>query len=326
MNITVLFNRVAALPFGRPEEILADEDTVTTAGAVTKALANLGHRVSLFEVNQQTLKKLSRITTDFFFNLAEGIANLPDTEYEVIQVLEKISKPFSGSGSKTLKLTTDKAATKKLLLKNNLPTPKFQVANAGDKLEKLNFPLVVKPVAKDGSIGINGHSVLKTAVDVLDQVDFLVKTYQEPALVEEYIDGRELNVTILDKTVLPVSEIIFGKSFQNKYKMVNFAAKWEEDTIAYKDTVGVCPAKLSPKILSELERICLAAARITGCKNYCRVDLRLSPANRLYILEVNANPGLAPDSGVIRSGAAAGYSYPEFLQKIINVALAGNHF
>lgn len=326
MKITVLYNRVYALPFGRPEEVLADEDTVITARAVADSLIESGHDIDLFEVNKKTIKSLPKHPTDFFFNLAEGIGNLPDTEYEVIAFLEKIKKPFSGSGSKTLQLTTDKAKTKELLLDHQLPTPAFQVINSGDSLNpKLCFPLVVKPVAKDGSVGINGHSVLENAADVIDQVDFLTKTYQESALVEEYIDGRELNVTVLGNgsaaIVLPVSEIIFGKSFEEKYKMVNFAAKWEEDTADYRDTIGVCPAKLDEKTLDNITKFSLEAFNLTDCHDYARVDFRLAPDGRLYILELNANPGLSPDSGVIRSAKAAGYTYPQFLETIINVAL-----
>jgi len=226
-----------------------------------------------------------------------------------------------------LQFTTDKAKTKRLLLDNHLLTPAYQVINTGDPLDpKLRFPLVVKPVAKDGSVGINGHSVLESAADIADQVDFLAKTYQGSALVEEYIDGRELNVTVLGNgksaQVLPISEVIFSPSFEGKYKMVDFAAKWEEGASAYENTKGICPAKLDKKVLEEISRFSLKACSLTGCRDYARVDFRLTADGEPYILEVNANPGLAPDSGVVRSAKAAGYSYPKLLQKIIKASLS----
>lgn len=326
MKITVLFNRVKALPFGLPEEILADEDTVTTARAVTDALITLGHDATLWEVNEKTVSSLPKIPTEFFFNLAEGIGSLPDSEFKVVAVLEKIGKSFSGSGAKALRLTTDKGKTKKLLIKNNLPTPKYQIARSGDYLEfGLHFPVVAKPVAKDGSVGINGHSVLSRADELRDQVDFLKKTYQEPALVEEYIAGRELNVTVLgnEKTAqaLPISEIIFGPSFKNKFKVVDFAAKWEEKSLNYQETVGVCPAKLAPKTRKRVEAVALGAFKVTGCRGYARIDLRLDKNEQPWILEVNANPGIGPSNGVIRSAKAAGYTYPGFLSRLLSLAL-----
>jgi len=188
----------------------------------------------------------------------------------------------------------------------------------------LKFPVIVKPIAKDGSMGINGHSVLENLTEIYDQVDFITSTYQEPALVEEYIAGRELNVTVLGSgkkaQVLPVSEIVFGPSFKNKYKIVDFPAKWEEDSVAYRDTVGLCPAILDTTTQQKIERMALKAAELTGCRNYSRVDFRLSLNKSPYILEINANPGIAPDSGVIRSAYAAGFTYATFLEQLVNLA------
>jgi D-alanine-D-alanine ligase len=153
----------------------------------------------------------------------------------------------------------------------------------------------------------------------------LEKIYHEPVLVEEYIDGRELNVTVLgngkNAKVLPTSEIIFGKSFAHKYKVVDFAAKWQKDSSAYKDTVGFCPAKLSEESKKKIEETCLAAFRITGCRDYARVDIRLSKEGIPFVLEVNANPGVGPEDGATRSALAAGYSYPSFLSEIVKIAL-----
>ena len=307
---------------------MADEDNLVAAKSAAAALDSLGHQTTLFEVNAQSVERIGRLHPDFILNLAEGIGSLPNTEYQVVKILEGGKTPFSGSGSETIRLTTDKAETKKLLVAHGLKTPPFQVLLSGQRLtHPLPSPVIIKPVGKDGSIGINGHSVLVSLDEIYDQVDFVNKAYQEPALVEQFIDGRELNVTVLGSglqtEVLPVSEIVFGPSFASRPKVVDFSAKWEQGSPAYKDTIGVCPAKLSAETESEISRMAIRAASLTGCRNYCRVDFRLSASGSPYILEVNANPGISPDSGVIRSARTGGRSYPEFLNELVRLAIRG---
>ncbi len=327
MKITVVYNRVESLDVGEPEDILADQDTVKTAQEIASALAVLGHDVNLFELSEKNAKELKKLDTDFFFNTAFGIGSAPKSEAEVADLLEKTGKPFSGSDRKAIVLTTDKIATKDILLAADLPTPKFRVFSDGRKLNSLlKFPLIVKPNGEDCSLGINESSVVRNRKNLYSQIKQLEESYGESVLVEEYINGRELNVTILGNgefaEVLPVSEIVFGPCFNNKYKVVDFAAKWEEESASFKETVGVCPAKLKEGIRKKVEEISLEAFNLTGCRDYARVDFRLGKDNIPYILEVNANPAIGHSDGATRSAKAAGYSYAQFLQKIIDIALA----
>ncbi len=305
MKITVLFNRVISLDVGRPKDILADDDTVKTAQAIATAL-----QAELFELTEKTAKDLKNIRTDVFFNTAFGIGNSPKSEAEVTVLLEKTGIPYTGSDAKAITLTTNKYATKKILQAFGLPVP-----------GETNFPLIVKPSNEDCSLGISQMSIVRNKSDLEKQIKLLQKTYSEDVLVEEYINGRELNVTVLKDRVLPISEIVFGKSFKNKYKIVDFAAKWEENTSDYKETVGVCPAKLLLSVQKKIEGIALHAFNVTGCKDYARVDMRLANNSFPYILEVNANPGVGPEDGATRSAKAAGLSYREFLEKIIDATL-----
>lgn len=327
MKITVVYNQVESLDVGEPEDILADQDTVKTAREIAATLATLGHSVNLFEINEKNAREMKGLDTDFFFNTAFGIGSAPKSEAEVAGLLEKTGKPFSGSDRKAIILTTDKIATKDILLATDLPTPKFQVFSNGEKLDpSLKFPLFVKPNGEDCSLGVSQLSVVNNPKSLSRQIKQLRKAYGESVLVEEYIDGRELNTTVLgngDKAkVLPISEITFGPSFRGKNKIVDFAAKWEEDSDSFKETVGVCPAKLEESLKKRIEEISLKAYEATGCRDYARVDLRLSKNNMPYILEVNANPAVGSGDGATRSAKAAGYSYAQFLQKIIDVALA----
>lgn len=316
MKIVVLYNQVKSLAVGQSEDLLADQDTVKTAKAIVKNL-KVNHEVSLFEVKEANLKDLRKLKPDVFFNNAFGIGSISKSEVDLAEILEETGVPFTGSGSKAIALTTDKTATKKVVAAVGVPVP-------GNS--KTNFPLIVKPANEDCSLGINEKAVVKNKKELEEQIKFLEKTYSEPVLVEEYIDGRELNVSVIgagkNAEVLPISEIIFGPSYKNKPKVVDFAAKWEEKTDSFKETVGVCPAKLPADVENYVKEVALKSFLATGCKNITRVDIRLSKDNIPYVLEVNANPGIGPDDGSTRSARAAGLSYPQFLEKIIQVALS----
>ncbi len=315
MKITVLYNRVTSLSHGRKEDILADIDTVNTANVVAKALTTLGHTIDLFELNEKTVPLLNTHDTEFFFNNAFGIGDADKSESEIPGLLDQTKKPYSGSGQRAIILTTNKLATKEVLRANDLPTP-------GSK----NFPLIVKPSNEDCSIGISASSVVTTEEDLRNQIKLLKETYEEPVLVEEYIAGRELNITVLGNgnsaKALPISEIVFGPSFDHKYKIVDFNAKWEEKSGEYLETNGFCPADLPDDLTKEIQIMAVRAVMATNCLDCTRVDFRLDEKLRPYILEVNANPAVGPGDGATRSAKVAGYSYPEFLQEIINAALS----
>ena len=326
MNITLIYNLVTSVSRGQPEDILADQDSVKTAEAVAKNLRLAGNEVELLSIDEKNIGHLKERKTDLFFNQAFGINSLPKTEYQVAEALAATGVPYTGSDAKAILLTTDKIATKELLLKNGVPTPKFQrFKNCREEINpELAFPLIAKPSNEDCSLGIDSLSVLTTKKQAYGKIEKICKAYVEPTLVEEYIPGRELNVSILGNglkaEILPISEIIFGPSFKGKFQVVDFAAKWFEDSVAYRETTGVCPAKLDPAVQKEVEEVAKKAFLLTGCRDYARVDIRLSTDGTPYVLEVNANPGIGPEDGMIRSAKAAGYTYSRFLQQIIDVA------
>ena len=326
MKVTVLYNIVSRVEYGGSEDVLAEQDTIKTAKAILETLSKAGYGSELFLVDPTSVKKLKLWTTDLFFNNAFGIGNVAKSEADLAAMLEKIEKPFSGAKAKNIILTTDKTATKKLLMSLNLPTPNFQVFGDHQKLDPdLRFPLLVKPTGEDSSLGITQSSVVTNKNNLYKKVKEIKKLYQEPALVEEYIDGRELSVSIIgngDKAVvLPISEIIFGPKFPGKYKIVDFDSKWKEGSDSFTQTVGYCPAKLKGETRKKIEEISLEAYRATGCQDYARVDIRFSQDGIPYILEVNANPGIGPEDGFVRSAKAAGYTYTQLLEKLIDIAL-----
>ncbi len=328
-KITILYNQVKSISIGSPQDILADDDTVKTAHAIFKTLQKEKLNVELLEVNEKNYTDLLTYKTDFFFNLCYGIGSIPKTEQEIPKLLEKIALPYTGASDKSIILTTDKIATKKLFQKFKIPTPAYEVFTPQDKVINghLKYPLIVKPGYQDCSLGIHSDAVITNESQLQHKVLQLLQQYREPVLVEKFINTRELNVTIVgngkDAIMLPISEIIFGPTFEKKgkWKIVDFEAKWIEESENYNETVGICPAKLDNEIIKKIKKYALEAYNSSGCRDYARIDIRLDEKNKPYFLEINVNPGIGPEDGAVRSAKTAGFSYPQFLKKLIEIAI-----
>lgn len=328
-KITLIYNKVNNLDFGNPQDILADEDTVKTAKSIAQTLIAEGTNVELFEVKEDNFTDLLELDTDFFFNLCYGIGSIPKTESEIPKILDLTGIPYTGANAAGIVLTTDKVATKKIFQKVNIPTPDYQLFQKPllTLSKNLKFPLIVKPQMEDCSLGINNDAVVEGEKDLRRKIEKIYSQYKEPVLVEQFINTRELNVTIIGNgngiEVLPISEIIFGSSFDknNKWKIVDFAAKWLEDTDNYKETVGICPAILDKDIESKIKEFSITAYKSCRCRDYARFDIRLDEDSIPYFLEINLNPGIGPEDGTIRSAKAAGYTYGSFIRKLIDISL-----
>lgn len=325
-KVTVLYNEVTTLPVLDRNAILAEEGGKEDAKTIATALAKDGYSTDIFELTQDNLRYLNKIKADLFFNLCDGIGNSPKTEHKVPQVLDEASLPYTGASASSLILTTNKVLTKKVFEQNKIPTPRYAVfETVPDSLpSKLEFPLIVKPVAEDCSLGITADSVVKNITELKREVKKLLTRYHEPVLAEEYIAGRELNVTIIgngsEAEVLPISEIEFGGFFLGRPKFVDFKAKWMEKSLSYKHTTGVCPAPLEPNILRKIEKLSLIAYYACGGRDYARIDIRLKRNGMPYFLEVNLNPDISPDMGASRSAKVGGLSYPQFVGKLASIA------
>ncbi len=231
-KITVLYNEVASLPFADKKAMLIEEGGREDAHVVAKALSADGFKTDIFKLTPQTIRNINQLRSDLFFNLCDGIGGIPKTEHKVPEFLDCHQKPYTGASASSLILTTNKVLTKKIFEQNGIPTPLFAVFETVPQSlpAKLCFPLFVKPVAEDCSLGISASSVVYNLTDLKREVKSLLKKYHEPVLAEEYIAGRELNVTVIgngrEAKVLPISEIDFGGFYLGKPKFVDFKAKW----------------------------------------------------------------------------------------------------
>ncbi|MBN2052461.1 ATP-grasp domain-containing protein [Candidatus Woesearchaeota archaeon] len=329
MRVGILYNLIDQVEKGNELDKLADNEVYQTANAVKEALSKKGYEVSMVRIasNVKSLKKQIKSLEgkmDFVFNLAEGVGSDVTEEPRVVRYLKKSGIPFTGCDDYALALCMDKLKTKKELIKNNIPTPEFQLfRKADDKIKaSLKFPLIVKPVHEDGSIGITEDSIVYDNKQLKRKVRDVLTNYKQPALVEEYIDGREINVALLGNgklEALPLSEIIFN--FPNGTpKIVSFEAKWIEDSEQYKGTIGKCPADLPQDIQERLSSTAKKAFQVVKCRDYGRVDFRVR-GDDVYVLEVNPNPCINPvGAGFIRSANAAGLSYDDVVTRIVEIA------
>jgi D-alanine-D-alanine ligase len=235
--------------------------------------------------------------------------------------------PFTGSSALVLGLSQDKGKTKAILAHHNIPTPFYRVWHPGkdDVLNGLPFPLIVKPLCEDASLGIDNDAFVRDERALMKQVRKISREYGPSVLIEEFIEGRELNVSILgneDPRVLPISEIDFSSMPAGLPKICGYSAKWEKESEEFCNTVPRCPVVFPSEIENKIFQVSLQSFYIMGCCDYARIDIRLSPDGIPYVLEVNANPDISPDAGIIRSAKSGGIPYADFIGGIVELALA----
>lgn len=320
MKVAILFDGASAYATNPDELILG------TVEAIEKSLTSEGNTVGYVPVFQdgKWIEKLRRGKYDLVFNMCEGIDGIAALESSVIAVLELFKIPFTGASSYTTALCLRKHVINGLLEKAGLPVPRFAAVRRGDPLPSVGFPAIVKPAAEDASLGIEQRSVVRTTRQLAERVGAMLDVWDE-VIVQRYIDGREVNVGILGDTVLPIGEIDFRRMPPGRWHIVTYKSKWETGS---EDDIGTeprCPARMPAKLANEVRRIALHAWKLSGGFGYGRVDMRIDPQGRPWILEVNANPDIAPDAGLARMARVAGIEYPALIRTICELALARAH-
>jgi D-alanine-D-alanine ligase len=258
-------------------------------------------------------------------NLCDDVLGRSDHEMHFAGALELLGIPYSGAAPLALGLCRDKVKTKLVLRGHGIPTAPFILAEGPDTaLDSLRFPVIAKPAAEDGSLGITDASVADDE-DAARRAIAAVGQKYRPVLVEEFIEGRELNVPVLGNApprVLPVSEIDFTGLPPGMPHICGYEAKWEQADARYAGTRGICPAALADPLQADIERWSTLAFRSLGLRDYARIDWRLSPTRGLMALEANPNPDISPVSGFLRSIRAAGMDYPSFIGLLVEETLA----
>jgi D-alanine-D-alanine ligase len=295
------------------------------------ALTDVGFKPTVMNVNGNIFRLIDYLREerpDLIFNLVECVENESLQEMNVAGIYELLKIPYTGAPAFTLGTLLHKARVKEILTYHGIKTPRFQMFDLKDRIG-INghppFPLIVKPSREDASVGIDDDSVVYTLNDLKKRIRYIIQEFEQPALVEEFIKGRELNVAILGNkppVVLPISEIDFSGLTDGMHHIVSYAAKWMHGTVEYEGTKGICPAPLPVAVEAKIKDIALRCYTILGCRDYARVDLRLTKEGVPYVLEVNPNPDISPDAGMPRAARAAGIPYPELVGEILRLGVA----
>jgi len=316
---------------GAPKASLSDSqaewDDQHTIDAVIGALSQR-HDVVPVDAARDAYEVLKASRPDIVFNIAEGSYG-PCREGHIPSILEYLGIPYTASDPLTLNLCLDKARTKEVLAYHGLATSRFRVVTQKNfSFNSLHYPLIVKPLYEGSSIGIRDNSVVKTRSEMKDRVSWVLDRYREPALVEEFLTGREFTVAILgngdDLTVLPIVEILFDSLPRGVNPIYSYEAKWIWDDAARPLDIFRCPAQLDDELRQQIEDICLRAYRIMRCRDWCRIDVRLDTSNRPHILELNPLPGILPrpedNSCFPKAARAAGMTYAQLINKVLDIA------
>ncbi|MGA9365745.1 MAG: ATP-grasp domain-containing protein [Bacteroidota bacterium] len=311
-------------------DTFAEWDSVETITAVKSALER-HHTVSLVEADRFAFEKLATLKPDFAFNMAEGWGG-PSREAQIPVLLELLEIPYTGSDPLTLCICLDKSRTKEILLAHGISTPSFTVVSVKDELDDvhLNYPLIVKPLYEGSSKGVFDSSVVRTPQQLETESLRVMRSYGQPALIEEFLPGREFTVALLGNgkhvRVLPIIESKFDHLPSHASPINSFEAKWVWDTIDRPMDVLECPAKISSTLQREIENLCRQVFSILRCRDWCRIDLRLDAGGGPNILEVNPIPGVLPNpeehSFFPTAAAAAGLSYDDMINEVVSAALA----
>jgi D-alanine-D-alanine ligase len=288
------------------------------------ALIEQGFEVILAPVHTDVVEPLRGLDPreHLVFNWCEGLDGEPNAYYKIPPVLEELGFAYTGADAWSLEATTDKSVAKTYLLQNRVSTPTSQVFSRAEHDGWERYPALVKPTFEHCSFGITPEAVVDTPQQLEQRVEYVLDTWHQPALVEDFIDGPEINASIWGNgrlSVLPLSMLDFAAFSDYHQRLVSYDAKWEPGTEAFQLNPVICPVELEPALKARVERTAKGAYRALRLRDYGRIDMRIRDGIP-YVLDVNSNPDLTIDAGFARSARAAGYDYSQGVSRILELA------
>jgi D-alanine-D-alanine ligase len=339
MNIALCFNLrrqsagveegpLPSTPVPPADDLYAEWDDIDTIHAVRDALA-ARHHVTLIEADVCAFEKFRSLRPDMVFNIAEGL-HAASREAQIPAMLDMLGIPYTGSDPLTLGNCLDKRRTKEILSFRRVPTPRFVVVESlGEIPSRLTFPLIVKPIFEGSSKGVTDQALVQDRKALRNQVTWALETYRQPVIIEEFLPGREFTVALLGNgsslRMLPVVEIDFSALPAGVNPIYSYEAKWLWDREERPLSIFSCPAPLDPALYNAIETVCKKAFQVMGCRDWCRIDVRLDSQGRPNIIELNPLPGILPrpeqNSCFPKAARAAGLSYNELILGVADAAM-----
>lgn len=356
LKITILYDSIEEKD--RDEAQKSGENVPPLVSEQTEeVLTAKGHHVRKLAAGRD-FKELARLLTnddsDLVFNLSESFGGVSQYEQHVAALLEVLDKRFTGSGSIGLTLAQDKELSKKMFYFHGIPFPKFTSMDAGivEWSDDLNFPLFVKPLNEDASIGIDSKSIVHNVKELMERISYMQTEFKAPALIEEYIEGREIYISVLGNDrpeALPILEWDFSKLPDGNPKIASSEAKWDEDS-AYKYTVETFPTDIPPAVYKKIQETAIQAFKALKLRDYGRVDMRLRhlPSGQqkrkyttaeikklkngeleapelaeweFFVIEVNPNPYLDKKAELSMCANKHNLQYPDLIERIVELAI-----
>lgn len=330
LKVLALFDAIAPTTLDQDLSAELKTDDWKTEAHVLAALGKLGHtteHLAIFDNLDVLQQKLQAFTPDVIFNLADQFRNNRSFDQHIVSLLAMQGLPFTGCGSTGLTLCKHKAISKKILGYHRIHVPEFVVIARGKRIARparLKFPILVKPLKEEASYGIAQASFVESDEQFKERVQFIHEKFDSDVIAEEYIAGRELYVSILGNhrlEVFPIRELVFKEVPPDEPKIATYRAKWDEE---YRKRWGLqnqFAEGLDPGLAAQIKQTCKRIYRLLTIDGYARLDLRVTPDNRIYFIEANPNPILAEDEDFAQSAKKGSVDYPELIERITRLGL-----
>ena len=330
LKVLALFDAMAPTTLDQDLSAELKTDDRKTEANVLVALDQLGHttqHLAIFDDLDLLRQKLQSFQPDVIFNLADQFRNNRAFDQNIVSFLEMQGLPFTGCGSTGLTLCKHKGISKKILGYHRIHVPEFVTIARGKRIARpprLRFPILVKPLKEEASIGISQASLVENDDQFKERVQFIHDKYGNDVIAEEYIEGREFYVSTMGNhrlQVFPIRELVFKQVPPDEPKIATYRAKWDEE---YRKRWGLqnqFAEGLDPAFATEIQERCKRIYRLLTIDGYARLDLRVTANNEVYFIEANPNPILAEDEDFAQSAMKTGLSYPRLIERIIRLGL-----
>ena len=327
-QIAILYNEDSQIARGDPQDLLAVQCTITAAKNLHEALSSLGYQAIRIAAKgtlgdlEDELSSYSPKDT-FIFNNCDGFEGVNIGAVDVVRLIERMGFKHTGSTPEAIQLCIDKPRAKERLLQAGVPTPKYQMFAKTEGQFMLEFPVIVKPSIEDASMGIELCSVATNMEDMFSRVAYIIEEYEQPAMVEQFVGGRELAVGLWgNKTLelLPIAEDDFSAIPDPLQHVLTYESKWKPESFFFANIPSRIPASLTRKEEQAIRKVAEHTFRAVGLRDFGRMDIRFDNGIP-YVIDINELPDLSPDAGFWSQAKAAGMTYAQMVERILVHAL-----